>query len=151
MDVYLASTLSNAPRVREIRDRLVAIGAVVTYDWTTHNGGQQLYVPDPPGKRIVANLEFTGIAKAKCLLAIMPGAMGTHFELGAAYVLGKPIVILYDTPESKTARWPAFHHLEGIVHTNWVEAAIDATIAFLKGKRRVHYPLLEEVKKCLTL
>lgn len=133
--IYIASTLSNAPRVRQLRDKLKTHGISLTYDWTGHYGGN-LYVPDdqPIEKRATAERELLGVARAKAILVVMPGGRGTHFEFGAGYILKKPIVILTDQHTGDT---PAFHFLDNIVKATTEEEAIRTVIEFVRGERKI--------------
>lgn len=108
--LYIASTLTNADRVRRLRDKFATFGVRLTYDWTLHNDGIDLHIPDsnPPRKQEVALNEYNGVLKADVVLVIMPGGCGTHFEFGAAYATGTPIVLLLDEHSGPS---PCFHFL----------------------------------------
>jgi nucleoside 2-deoxyribosyltransferase len=113
--IYIASGLGNYQRVLRLRDKLSEYGIWLTYDWAdafrTHLEEQAA-----TGKVIEENLEaiakteLQAVKDCHLLILIAPGGRGSHFELGVAFVLDKPIVILYDNPKDKVA----FHTLPGI-------------------------------------
>lgn len=129
-NIYIASTLSNAPRVQRLRDQLAKYGIGLTYDWTAHNDGMA-YVPDsmPEEKQQTALREVDGVRRARAVLVIMPGRMGTHFEFGMAWALEKPIVWLDDNPPPDAS--PCFHFLPGLIKCNTESAAIRAVLHLL--------------------
>lgn len=111
--VYIASTLTNADRVRKVRDRLAAHGIGLTYDWTAHQDGIP-YIPDEKleDKRRAAINEYDAVCRAKVVLVIQPGGRGTYFEYGVARANKKPIVWL-DDREAFGDR-PCFDFLPGL-------------------------------------
>ena len=90
-NIYIASTLTNAARVQDLRDKLTSLGIGLSYDWTLHGR-----VADPDILIKIAENQFRGIIAASCILIVMPGKYGTFFEFGMAYALKKPIVVLLD-------------------------------------------------------
>jgi hypothetical protein len=130
--IYIASSLTNAARVKAVGNRFRALGYEITYDWTSHNGGIP-YVGDsqPSIKADVAHLELDGVRRARAVLVIMPGGRGTYFEFGAAYALGKPIILLLDQHSGNS---PSFNFLSGVVHSYSEDEAIAITIDFIEGR-----------------
>ena len=129
-NIYLASTLSNYVRVRELIASLGEMGFSVTYDWTPH--GDALYgsdpkpLPDNEQERVkflgdIGIKEAEGVDEADVVLAIEPTNRGSHFEMGVAW-RKIPIVILDDT-DSKN-RPVSFHFMPGIYRTNTLDDAI---------------------------
>lgn len=135
MSLYIASTLGNAQQVRRLRDRFAKLGIQLTYDWTEHNNGQP-YVPDRESilKRQIAEQELTGILDAGCVLVVIPGGRGTHFEFGFAYMAQKPLVLLVDPPVPDDKQgWPSFYHLERIVKVHNEDNAVETVTHILKS------------------
>lgn len=124
--VYIASTLSNSVRVQKLGKRLRDLGIEITYDWTTHNNGVP-YVSDdqPEHKRIIGEYELKGVFDADCVLVVMPGGSGTHFEFGFAYALQKRIVLLLDEHKGQS---PSFHFMNEVARVFSEEEAIQETI-----------------------
>lgn len=126
--LYIASGLGNAVRVGRLRDRFHGLLVGLTYDWTLC--GQ---VCDPEAAAALAHHQSEGVARARCLLLLMPGGRGTHFELGMAHALRVPVVALNDVG----APWDVtFHHLPGLLKCNCEEDAVNAVLEIL---RRQHH------------
>lgn len=133
MKFYLASGLDNIENARLFRDALVNAGHTQTYDWTTHgpvaaHGIERI--------RQVAQAEMRGVHDADVVLAVLRGGRGTHFEMGAAYAAGKPVLV-YAPEQSLVSAHPdtcAFYHLPR-VQTFWGSAdeCIPAILLVLKG------------------
>lgn len=113
MKFYLASGLDNVESARFFRDGLVRDGHEQTYDWTQHgavaaHGIERI--------REVAAAEMHGVECADFVVVVLPGWRGTHFEMGAAHALGKPIFV-YAPRFSLVDAHPdtcAFYHLPGV-------------------------------------
>lgn len=119
---YIASKLENAPRVRDLRDHLLAAGWEITYDWTVHGSVRG---PDMPRERIadVADREVNGVLDADVLIVLLPGGRGTHTELGVAlaFEIGDDfrVVLWSATPDvdfGTTEATSAFYHHPGVEH-----------------------------------
>ncbi len=110
--IYIASTLDNAPRVRQLRDTLCERQIGLTYDWTSHNDGVPRISDDYPElKRQIAEQELRAVRDAEAVLVVLPGGSGTHFEMAAAFCWQKPIVLFIDKP---TLYLPSFYYLQDI-------------------------------------
>ena len=120
--VYLVSQLANKNRVAQIARKLESLGITITYDWSVHGA-----VTDHINE--IANKEIEGVYKAKAILAITPLGNGSHFELGAAHALNKPIIILHDNDWNYGAT--SFHHLGWPLHTN-EDDAINALLEAIR-------------------
>jgi nucleoside 2-deoxyribosyltransferase len=111
---YLASGLENVASAHFFRDALVSAGHTQTYDWTTHgavaaHGIERI--------RQVAAAELKGVLDADFVVVVLPGARGTHFEMGAAYQAGKPIFV-YAPKMNLISAHPdtcAFYHLPNVL------------------------------------
>jgi nucleoside 2-deoxyribosyltransferase len=141
-NIYIASTLSNAPRVRHLRDVFKKHNVGLTYDWTSHNNGVP-YVSndDHQMKMDVAEKEVTGVYLAKAVLVVMPGYNGTHFEFGMAFAWRKPIILLAD--EQLSGNLPSFHFLKSVIKTTSEQDAINAVLSVLHGDNANNY--LDEI------
>lgn len=97
MKIYIASRLENYLQVQALRDALRADGHTITYDWTLHGSVQG---QGEARLREVASNEINGVRDADLVVVLLPGGRGTHAELGAANVLGKPVIIFSTSDES---------------------------------------------------
>jgi len=137
--VYVASTLANWRRVREICDKLKHRNITITYDWSQH--GEAIYREtdkvdlkgvNPDDKlRAIALDEIKGVDTAHAVLIIMPGERGSHFEMALAWRAGTPIILLTDKDSAE--RPTSFHLLPRVERTNDETAAIDRTIELAKA------------------
>lgn len=147
-NIYIASTLSNAPRVRDLRDKFKLHQIGLSYDWTSHRNGE-LYVPDdqPEEKRLTAEREVRGVFESKAVLVVLPGERGTHFEFGLAFALQKPVIILADKHVGYS---PAFHFLSDVVKVIDEMEAITMVIAIVRGDRLPQDHLMSTLHKSAT-
>ena len=99
LKIYVASSLDNASRVKEIILELEKYGYNITYDWTKHGR-----VTDEKELIKIAQGEYRGVKDCDVFLMVHPARFGSHFEFGAAYALNKRIIILEETqiPELKS-------------------------------------------------
>lgn len=96
--IYIATSLKNAARAKELQERFLELGITCTYDWTVHG---QVFSVEELAKFGLA--EEQGVKDADVFLMIFPGRNGSHFEMGLARGLGIPIVLLEETVvEQKT-------------------------------------------------
>lgn len=87
---YIATTLSRHAEHNVVRDLLQTAGHEITYDWTVHGS-----VKTEGAERLgeVGELELQGVRDADFVVVLLPGGRGTHAEVGAATILGKPTYI----------------------------------------------------------
>lgn len=114
MKLYLASSLSNANDARAIAELLKRDGWEITYPWWTHGSVQNLG-PNAIAKAAIA--EAAGVRKADVFLGLLPGARGTHVELGMALALQKPVVLAYSSEDmllDSGQRECSFHRLPAV-------------------------------------
>lgn len=117
--LYIASSLRNKERVLAIRDKFLAVGVGLTYDWAGLHGE----VHDTAALVNIALAELEGVKAAKCVLVVTPGRLGTYFEFGVAYALEKPIVLLFEEPPPFPV---SFHNLPNVrTHTEFERAFND--------------------------
>lgn len=81
MTFYIASGVENAARVNEAAAVLTNQGHQRTYDWTLHGSVKNAAAQK---KQSVASLECNGVLSASLFVLLLPGARGTHTELGMA-------------------------------------------------------------------
>lgn len=126
---YVATSLSGADRAREVRDLMTRRGRTITFDWmdapALHPEDPRVSPDDetlPDGSvedlALRASDDARGVYEADLVVAIMPGGIGTHVELGIALgrKLGRassgPVVVLW-IPPGVTVDDPypcVFHH-----------------------------------------
>ena len=104
--IYVASSLDNAKRISEIIQILKNAGYEITYDWTTHGR-----VENQEQLQQIAKGEYDGVKDCDVFIMVHPARFGSHFEFGAAYALGKRIMIL---EESEIEELKSFYFLSGI-------------------------------------
>lgn len=92
--VYVASSLLNATRVREVQNRFRAAGIEISYDWTSLGK-----ITDESILAKIGEDEEQGVVTCDLLFMMHPARNGTHCELGMARVLDKHIIILEEGPE----------------------------------------------------
>lgn len=115
MKFYIASKLENAEKVKRLANVLKANGWEQTYDWTKHGSVQK---EGEQRLREVAGYEINGVRDADVVIVMLPGGRGTHSELGAANVLGKPVFIYADNDNLflQGGNTCAFYWNENVVH-----------------------------------
>jgi len=131
--IYVASTLSNWERILFVCQQLEQCGITITYRWCDWK--QKTMEVAQKWDPTIAEDELKGVWDANCILAVMPGERGSHFEMGAAYVLHKPIVICDDTDGS--ARPVAFHKLPGIERYDNLPQSIDRAVELARAHHLV--------------
>lgn len=89
--IYVASSLLNIERAKEVMNRVKNEGFQITYDWTTHG---QVY-NETECERI-AILEEQGVLDCDVFLMVLPGRAGAHIEFGIARASNKHIIILQE-------------------------------------------------------
>ena len=111
--IYIASSLDNGNRVKELNKILTEAGHSITYDWTTHGR-----VEDHTELVKIAEGEYNGVRDCDVFLMVLPARLGSHFEFGAAFALSKRIIILeeVDIEEMKS-----FYFLPGIARYETIE------------------------------
>lgn len=110
MKYYLASGVENAARVNIAAEALNANGHERTYDWTTHGSVAHA---EEDFKTHVAATEAQAVADAETVIVLLPGAKGTHAELGMALAgKAKRVLIWSETPApfDGTEGYCVFYH-----------------------------------------
>lgn len=118
MKIYLASSLNNAERVKELKTLVEDIGYKITYEWYTHG-----LITDQSVLPEIGKLESQGVIDCDVLLMIQPAALGSHVELGIAIALGKKIIIF---EEVEPIQQKPFYFLPGIEKHRNVDDLITA-------------------------
>ena len=108
MKIYVAGGFGHWRAVREIQRLLEIQGHLITYDWTQAAEQVEHGTPEPRSAwPAVAKSELLGVMDAEMMVVRLPGASGTHAELGAALASSAPVVLAYagDLPDCI-----AYHH-----------------------------------------
>ncbi len=127
MGLYIISSLHNRERVRHLRDIFATHQITLTYDWTVHGK-----VTDQALLPSIAASEIKGVKTADCILFVWPGRYGSHFELGLAFGLQKPIVMLLDNYTNDDT--VSFHTCPELFRTYNENDAITNVLEILKGR-----------------
>lgn len=111
MKVYFASGLENAQTVEILAYHARQQGHEVTYEWWLHGS-----VQDQGPRRIaeVGNAEIAGVRGADVVVVLLPGARGTHVELGAALAFNKPTFI-YGNRYDANGRECSFYYCDAAI------------------------------------
>jgi hypothetical protein len=115
MNFYIATRLENHAQHNDVRDRLIAMGHELTYDWTKHG---PVWRSGCEVIRETAIAERQGVQDADFVVVLLPGGRGTHVELGMALALRTPVII-WAADDSQFGACPetcAFYH-DPIVRT----------------------------------
>lgn len=99
MKIYVASGLANIERAAWLNTQLRGQGHDITYDWTIHGPAGHL---GAAGLGRIAEKEAQGVLAADLLIALLPGARGTHVEIGMALAAGRPVIIWDETRQAFT-------------------------------------------------
>ncbi len=98
MRFYIATGLENASRAKELSVVLSRNGHELTYDWMAQGDVRM------QGKERLAEIAFNevrAVRDAELVVALLPGGMGTHTEIGVAIASrsNKRILIWSETGE----------------------------------------------------
>lgn len=128
MKVYVASSLFNIKRTRQIMEKLKNDGFQITYDWTVHGK-----VDNEDECRNIAILEEQGVLCCDVFILVFPGRTGSHIEFGLARASNKIIILLQEIEtERKT-----FYYLPGIVRIKTEEELFSYLQQLKKGINNV--------------
>ncbi len=94
MKTYIATSLSRLKDQQELAKALEGLGVTLSFDWT--RTGTLAGRPHDE----VSQDEIMGVAEADFLVVLLPAKRGTHVELGAALMAGKPVFIHAPDEES---------------------------------------------------
>ena len=123
--LYIASGLQNRARIIDLIDKFESLGISISYNWCSHG---QVFNLDQ--LRAIAQNEINGVLNAKCILVVMPGGRGTHYEMGVAWAMKKPIVMLIE--DINKHQWTSFHMLPEIIIVHTEDEAISLVEKILK-------------------
>lgn len=123
MKIYVASSLRNIDKVRQIQQKFRDAGHNITYDWTTHG---QVYSSEELRK--YGEAEKQGVLDCDVFFMVHPARAGSHVEFGYAELSGKLMIMLVEEPvEEKT-----FYHLDRINRFTNEQEALDFAFSFKK-------------------
>ncbi len=117
MKIYVAGGFGHWRAIREIQILLRGAGHIITYDWTQAAKQVEYGNPEPRSTwPMVAVDELAGVEEADLVVVRLPGASGTHAELGAALIRGKPVVLAYAgvLPDCIAYHHPFVRHVESL-------------------------------------
>lgn len=92
MKFYIASSLKNYQKVRELARLLKNAGWEHTYDWTLYCPEKEI---DLETLKSIGEKEYEGIKQADVVIILTPQGRGTHTELGIAIALNKKIYLCH--------------------------------------------------------
>lgn len=92
MKFYIASSLKNYQKVRELARLLKSAGWEHTYDWTLYCPENEI---DLETLKSIGEKEYEGIKQADVVIILTPQGRGTHTELGIAIALNKKIYLCH--------------------------------------------------------
>lgn len=95
--VYIASSVKNLERCKDIMDILAYTGWRSSYDWT--RADQKKVLDDAYYKTKLIDEELHGIKNADAFILVLPAGRGAHVELGYALAMNKKIFILAQNRE----------------------------------------------------
>lgn len=120
MKVYIATKLANTEQYDQVRSLLMELGHQITYDWTMHGSVKET---STERLREVGQREEKGIRDADVVVGLLPGGRGTHWELGFASGLKRPIILLgapkFFTVGNETT---TFYWVDGVMRVMDMEA-----------------------------
>lgn len=125
--IYIASSLHNSERVKQLMQLFISYGVEISYDWTQHG---QVFTKNE--LKQIGELETNGVFDADVLFFLQPGRAGAHIELGIMLALIKLghkkhiIMVEEDEVEQKT-----FYHLDYITKFDNLEEATSHTLRIL--------------------
>lgn len=94
MRIYIATGHGRAGENNRLRDILAERGHELTYDWTSC-----LAFRDQAHRAEMALHEVAGVMAADVVVVLLPGGIGTHFELATALAHALPVILHHDTGE----------------------------------------------------
>jgi hypothetical protein len=125
---YVSSRKDRSAEADALSEKLKARGWERTYKWTTHDG------EGSEGHAKVALAELQGVRDADVLIVLFPGGFGTHVEIGAALVLGKPVILHSPNPETLEIPYPCvFHHHPSVKRLISETLELEVLLAHMPG------------------
>ncbi|KPB03273.1 nucleoside 2-deoxyribosyltransferase [Bacillus sp. CHD6a] len=107
---YIASSLGNIEKVREVSKRLKDKGFIHTYDWTKNERAATLKELKEIGEK-----ELIAVLEADFLIVLLPGGKGSHIEFGIALGQGKKIFLYSQNDDINNVETTStFYHLDNV-------------------------------------
>jgi nucleoside 2-deoxyribosyltransferase len=114
MKIYIATKLENTEQYAQVREVVLGQGHTITYDWTVHGSVKHTSLGE---LERVGMAEEAGVMDADVVIGLLPGGRGTHWELGQASGLQKPIVLLgTERHFGLGSETTSFYHVHGVLH-----------------------------------
>jgi hypothetical protein len=111
MKVYVASSLHNYVRVRQLQQRFREAGHEITFDWTPYGEALGLTTPTDEEIGLIGLAEEEGVHNCDLLFMVHPARNGSHVEFGIARTAGKPIVCL----EEMSVERKSFYYMPDVI------------------------------------
>lgn len=145
--VYVAGSAATPESIKLAQDVIgmcLLVGWTVTYDWTTDESKRRWST-----ERAALGLDELRAVERADLVIVLPGRLGTAFEMGVAVALRKPVYLLHLDNLTPTAdAWDAlpFAHLP-FVHRIPLRRGPDfdpAPVGIVEAVARAHEQRLKE-------
>lgn len=131
--VYIASSIRNCEMVKNLTRELELSGIVVTYKWHKHGPLPKDKLPE------AAEREVTGVLRADLLIALLPGGLGTHVEIGMAIGNNIPVILhpyADNAWEDSTGKLCAFHYYKKMHVVYNIENVVRAVLKWSKSAKK---------------
>lgn len=132
---YIAASLADRAAAEQLAGALVMRGHAITYLWWEQRDLRTIFADASPLQAAAAlaarsNAEIESIRRADLLVAILPGGVGTHVEIGVALGMGKPVILLdapdlIGRPTDGGRAYPcAFHFADGVIRVRCLRGTL---------------------------
>lgn len=115
--IYVATSFGAWKQQRRIATYLREhLSAELTYDWSKDATAGRAEDETPELMVEAGARDLKGVVDCDVLVVLLPGGRGTHFEMGVASALGKPVVIWSSEQDMRdqAAHLCPFHFLPGM-------------------------------------
>jgi len=114
MKIFIGGSFNNRVEVRKYMDKAIALGHVITHDWTS-----VVTQPDSASRARTAKIDQEAVKDADVAIFIMDDPnypyRGTFTELGMSIAYGKNIIIV-NPLEKIAAMTNVYYHHPSIIH-----------------------------------
>jgi hypothetical protein len=136
MKTYIATGFGNWEAHNRLRDALAKHGITLTYDWTDEAKAASIPAFNPEVFETHARIKEIAIAEVNAVLAadfvivLLPGARGTHVELGVALAAGlRRVFLLMQAPDLAEAPPVPFYY-----HPNVIRLSVEGATAEMQAE-----------------